>query len=69
MTAWTAKNGNSDERQKMFDELQNLFIDKKLIAPPHQLVPLSEYKEAVGNALKPDGKKNVKYILDLTKID
>lgn len=51
----------------MFDELQKLFVEKKLQAPPYQLVPLNEYQEAVNNALKPGGQKNVKYILDLTK--
>ena len=49
----------------MYDELQQLFIQKKLEAPPYELVPLGNYKEAVTNALKPGGLKNVKYILDL----
>ncbi|CAB0040155.1 unnamed protein product [Trichogramma brassicae] len=66
MTAWTNQNGDSEERCKMFDELQQLFIKKELKAPPYELVPLVNYKEAVTNALKPGGGKNVKYVLDLT---
>ncbi|XP_001603553.1 enoyl-[acyl-carrier-protein] reductase, mitochondrial [Nasonia vitripennis] len=67
MSAWTIKNAESAERHKMYDELQALFVEKKLQAPPHQLVPFNEYQVAVNNALAPGGQKNVKYILDLTK--
>ncbi|XP_014218199.1 enoyl-[acyl-carrier-protein] reductase, mitochondrial-like [Copidosoma floridanum] len=66
MTTWTNKNANSEERHKMLEELQQLFINKELKAPPHQLVSFCNYKEAVVNALKPGGQSNAKYILDLT---
>ncbi|XP_058791718.1 enoyl-[acyl-carrier-protein] reductase, mitochondrial [Phymastichus coffea] len=66
MTAWTNRNADTAERHRMLDELQQLFIDNKLQAPAYQLVPFGDYKEAVTNALKPGGQKNIKYILDLT---
>ncbi|KAJ8687280.1 hypothetical protein QAD02_023074 [Eretmocerus hayati] len=66
MTAWSNQNADNPERCKMYDELQKLFIDKKLQPPPYELIPFCDYKEAVTNALKPGGQKNVKYILDLT---
>lgn len=67
MTAWTNKNPDSPERKKMFEELQQFFVEKKLQTPPYELVPFCDYQTAVTNTLKPDGQKNVKYILDLTK--
>lgn len=67
MTAWTNANTESKERVEMFNDLAGLFRDKKLQSPPHKLVPFCEYQEAVANALKIDGRTNVKYILDLTK--
>ncbi|XP_011494968.1 PREDICTED: probable trans-2-enoyl-CoA reductase, mitochondrial [Ceratosolen solmsi marchali] len=65
MTSWTKDNFNSEERHKMYDELQNLFIEKKLQPPRYQLIPFNQYEEAVVNTLKVDSKNNVKYILDL----
>lgn len=66
MTAWTNSHADTVERHRMLDELQQLFVEKKLQAPGYQLVPFTEYQEAVVNALKAGGQKNVKYILDLT---
>lgn len=67
MTAWTKANMDSKERRVMFDELGALFRQKKLKAPPHKLVPFSQYQEAVMNALSIDGRTGLKYILDMTK--
>ncbi|XP_043251306.1 enoyl-[acyl-carrier-protein] reductase, mitochondrial [Colletes gigas] len=67
MTEWTKKNTHSKERIDMFNELGLLFKDKKLKAPPHKLVPLCQFEEAVVNALNIDGKTGVKYIFDLTR--
>ncbi|XP_076651337.1 enoyl-[acyl-carrier-protein] reductase, mitochondrial [Halictus rubicundus] len=66
MTAWTNANKNSTERSDMFSELGKLFQDKKLKAPPHKLVPFSQFQEAVINALNIDGRTGIKYILDMT---
>ncbi|CAD1470326.1 unnamed protein product, partial [Heterotrigona itama] len=59
MTAWTETN--------IFGELETLFKNKKLKAPPHKLVPCCQYQEAVINAIHTDGRTEVKYILDMTK--
>nr|XP_012218506.1 PREDICTED: probable trans-2-enoyl-CoA reductase, mitochondrial [Linepithema humile]XP_012218507.1 PREDICTED: probable trans-2-enoyl-CoA reductase, mitochondrial [Linepithema humile] len=67
MTAWTNANKESQERIDMFEDLANLFKNKKLQSPPHKLVPFSEYKEAISKALSFDGRTGVKYILDLRK--
>lgn len=67
MTAWTKTNMASEERVDMFNDLAGLFRDGKLQSPPHKLVPFCEYQEAIANALKIDGRTDVKYILDLTK--
>lgn len=66
MTAWTRKNQASKERAEMFDELFNLFLSKKLNTPPHKLVSLCNFQEAVADAL--GGKQGVKYILDMTTL-
>jgi len=67
MTAWTKENIGSQKRKDMFEELANLFRDKKLQSPAHILVPFSNYQEAVAKALHFNGRIGVKYILDLTK--
>lgn len=67
MTAWTKANMESQERTDMFEDLANLFKNKKLQSPPHELVPFSEYQEAISKALSFDGRTGVKYILDLRK--
>lgn len=51
----------------MLTELIDLFKNKKLCAPPHKLVPIDDYKEAIFNTLSVKGKAGVKYILDMTK--
>ncbi|XP_076234019.1 enoyl-[acyl-carrier-protein] reductase, mitochondrial [Calliopsis andreniformis] len=68
MTAWTKSNMNSQKRVDMLAELGSLFKEKKLKVPPHKLVPLCQYQEAVMNALNIDGRTGVKYILDMTKL-
>lgn len=67
MTAWTNANKESQERRDMFEELADLFKNKKLQSPPHKLVPFSEYQEAITKALSFDGRTGMKYILDLRK--
>lgn len=67
MTAWTNANLKSQERTDMFKELAALFRDKKLCSPVHKLVPFCDYKEAVSQALNFNGRKDTKYILDMTK--
>lgn len=58
-------NANSNEREKMYDDLMQLFIAQKLKAPAAKLVPFNNYQEAVFNALNIDGKIGLKYILDM----
>lgn len=67
MTAWNKKNQNAKERMEMYEELANLFKEKKLHAPPYKVVPFSDYQEAIVNALRIDGKQGLKYILDMEK--
>lgn len=67
MTAWTKANMESQERVNMFKDLASYFRDEKLQPPPYKLVPFREYREAIAKALSFDGRKGVKYILDLTK--
>lgn len=66
MTAWTKANAESQERTEMLDDLASLFASKQLQAPPHKVLPLSQYQEAVTKTLQLDGKTGVKYILDLS---
>lgn len=67
MTRWTKENLNSLERQIMFDELFKLVITGQLKGPVHELVPVSEYKFVLENALNLKGFTGKKYILDFTK--
>ncbi|XP_043281280.1 enoyl-[acyl-carrier-protein] reductase, mitochondrial isoform X2 [Venturia canescens] len=66
MTAWTKENEKSQQRLDMIEHLGKLFESKELRAPPHKLVPLSKYHEAIEKTLKLDGKTGVKYILDIS---
>ncbi|KAG7209788.1 hypothetical protein KM043_011406 [Ampulex compressa] len=67
MTAWTKANANSEERTNMFNDLANLFKEKKLQAPPYKLILFDQYQEAIANTLNIDGRTGIKYILDMTK--
>ncbi|XP_015114904.1 enoyl-[acyl-carrier-protein] reductase, mitochondrial [Diachasma alloeum] len=66
MSAWVKAHSNSQERWEMLDDLGKLFSSKKIQAPPHKIIPLSEYQEAVKNTLQLDGKTGIKYILDVS---
>lgn len=67
MTAWTKVNMESQEREDMYKNLADFFRNEELHPPPYKLVPFCEYEEAIAKALSFDGRKGVKYILDLTK--
>ncbi|XP_063984612.1 enoyl-[acyl-carrier-protein] reductase, mitochondrial [Diachasmimorpha longicaudata] len=66
MTNWGKTHSKSSERFEMLDDLGKLFAAKKLQPPPHKIIPLSEYLEAMKKTLQLDGKTGVKYILDLS---
>lgn len=62
---WTMNNAFSEERNKMNQELLDLMECGKLIAPPHELVPLRDYKRGVEHALSSTGYVGKKMLLAL----
>lgn len=67
MTRWTTENADSPERSKMFEELTQLMIDRKLNPPKHKLIGFESYKEALSNTMTAKGFVGTKYILDFQK--
>lgn len=65
MTRWTKENPNSPERFKMFEELIQLVMNKKLKVPKHELVDIStiSFKHVFEAATKIGGKIEKKYIM------
>ncbi|XP_012289218.1 enoyl-[acyl-carrier-protein] reductase, mitochondrial [Orussus abietinus] len=68
MSAWYKKHYGSKEQIDMINEIAQLFKEKKLVVPPHKLVPLNNYREAIVNTLNAGGKTGLKYILDMTNV-
>ncbi|XP_049800811.1 enoyl-[acyl-carrier-protein] reductase, mitochondrial [Schistocerca nitens] len=67
MTRWSNENANSPERSRMFEELTNLIIERKLNPPKHTLIGFERYKEALSNAMSTKGFVGMKYIFDFQK--
>lgn len=65
MTRWTKENPNSPERFKMFEELIQMVMNKKLKVPEHKMVDIStiSYKHVFQSATSVDGKIEKKYIM------
>ncbi|KAL5288361.1 MECR family protein [Megaselia abdita] len=68
MTRWTKKHFDSPARTAMFSEIMDLMECGDIAAPPHQLVQLSDYKEAMHSALSTQGFIGKKMILQLNCI-
>ncbi|XP_055855544.1 enoyl-[acyl-carrier-protein] reductase, mitochondrial [Episyrphus balteatus] len=64
MTRWTKENLENEERTKMYSELCNLMEGGKFTAPVHEMVPLTNYKDAVTAVLNFKGFTGKKFILD-----
>lgn len=65
MTRWTKENPHSPERFKMFEELIQLVMGKKLKVPEHEMVDIStiSFKHVFEAAAKAGGKIEKKYIM------
>lgn len=62
MTRWTKQNAQSSKREQMFNELFELIESGALRAPSHEMIPFSDYLNAVTNALNIQGFVGKKYI-------
>lgn len=62
---WTFNNAFSDERKNMNQELLDLMECGKLVAPPHELVALRDYKTGLEKALNSTGFVGKKMLLAL----
>lgn len=67
MTRWTRLNKQSEERQKMFDDLCEYMRSGKLKAPEHELIRLDNFPEAIMKTSSVQGYIGCKYLLDLQK--
>lgn len=67
MTEWTKRNGESDERNRMFHEIIKLMQDGKLQGPAYKMVEFDKYQEALLNTMTVKGMIGKKYILDFDK--
>lgn len=55
MTRWTKNHFNSPARANMFNDIMDLMESGDLVAPPHDLVKIEHYKEAMHAALSTEG--------------
>jgi mitochondrial enoyl-[acyl-carrier protein] reductase / trans-2-enoyl-CoA reductase len=67
MTRWNKENQGGADWSKMFQEVTKLILDKKLVPPKHKLVPFTNYKEGIENAMTSKGFTGCKYIFDMLK--
>ncbi|XP_065341112.1 enoyl-[acyl-carrier-protein] reductase, mitochondrial [Cloeon dipterum] len=67
MTRWNKENQGNENWENMYDNIATMIIEKKLAPPKHKLVPFTQFKEAIENALSPKGFIGYKYILDMQK--
>lgn len=65
MTRWTKNNFDTPARSAMFSEIMDLMENGGIVAPPHELVQLKDYKEAMHAALSTQGFIGKKMILQL----
>lgn len=62
---WTLDNVLSDERKLMNQTLLDLMESGKLIVPPHELIPLQDFKRGMEQALSSTGYIGKKMLLTL----
>lgn len=67
MTRWNIENAGSSDHVVMLSEIASLFKCGKLKPPPHELVPLSDFKSVLSKAMNLSGKTGLKYIFDFSK--
>lgn len=67
MTRWNKENSGSSDHVVMLSEIANLSKSGTLLPPPHQLVPLSDYRDVLSKAMNISGKAGMKYIFDLSQ--
>lgn len=65
MTRWTRENKTSEERKQMFDNLAKYYCNGEMKAPEHQLIPMSNFTEAIMKASSVQGFVGCKFLLDL----
>lgn len=66
MTRWHTDNRDTSEQAEMYNELFDMIRQKKLKAPLHKVLPLSQFKEGISNTMNMKGFAGCKYFLDLT---
>lgn len=65
MTRWRKENVNTEQYNRMYDELLQFMKDGKLVAPAYKTLPLNSFKEALKNTISSKGFIGYKYFLDL----
>lgn len=66
MTRWLNDNRDTPAQTEMYNDLFDMIRRKKLNAPLHKVLPLSQYKEGISNTMNVKGFAGCKYFLDLT---
>lgn len=66
MTRWSKENYDVPERSTMMKELCQLIEQGKFVAPTHEMVPLTNFKDAAAAALSFKGFTGKKFILDMS---
>lgn len=65
MTRWRKEHSCTEQYEQMYDEIQQLMKDGKLVAPAHQILPLDSFQESLQNTISSKGFIGFKYFLDL----
>ncbi|EDW00719.1 enoyl-[acyl-carrier-protein] reductase, mitochondrial [Drosophila grimshawi] len=66
MTRWSKEHYNTPERKQMFQDLCQLMVQGKFIAPTHEMVPLDQFKNATAASLNFKGFTGKKFILNMS---
>jgi mitochondrial enoyl-[acyl-carrier protein] reductase / trans-2-enoyl-CoA reductase len=67
MTRWNKDYQGSAQWSQMYNEITKMILAKKLVPPKHKLVPFSQYKIGIENALSSKGFTGCKFIFDMSK--
>lgn len=65
LSKWMLRNKDSKEIDKMYSDIIDWYLTKKMEVPPYDLVKLENCKEALANTLTKNGMVGKKYILDI----
>ena len=62
-TRWNNEPKNEEARKEMLSELASLFLENKLVPPPHKLVNFENFLNALEDTMPSQGQVGAKQVL------